>query len=227
MWCANRLHQQVQWEKASSTVHENSFCYTRVTRWFMKCQTLLPLKNSGLHICLSCLFQSSWWHTVPISPGMVLWTCGKWMEGRFPPLRRDTELWMSNQERVGTWVAALCHCDAHFITPRPGRASSAGQGELSFRDSVSVLTVSKWKCFSHLFFRNYFSSENIQINSLNPSCIFYKTRMSLAYLLCSLFMTFGSMSSFRFCCSVCFFLRGAHRKLKKEHSYILEEKALF
>lgn len=73
-------------KEASSTVHENGFCYTGVTRWFMKCQTLLPLKNSGLHICLSCLFQLSWWHTVPISPGMVLWTCGKWMvEGRFPP----------------------------------------------------------------------------------------------------------------------------------------------
>ena len=68
-----------------STVHENSFCCTGVTRWFMKCQTLLPLKNSGLHICLSCLFQLSWWHTVPVSPGMVLWTLWQMNGGSFPP----------------------------------------------------------------------------------------------------------------------------------------------
>lgn len=85
MWYANRLHQQVESEKARSTVHENSLCYTRVTWWFMKCQTLLPLKNSGLHICLSCLFQLSWWHTVPISPGMVLWALWQMNERSFPP----------------------------------------------------------------------------------------------------------------------------------------------
>lgn len=159
----------------------------------MKCQTLLPLKNSGLHICLSCLFQLSWWHTVPLSPGMVLWPSGKWMEGCFP-LFKEGHRAVNEQSGENGKVShcALSPWRALHHTWRPGpRLQFRAGGELPFRGSVSFSTISKWKCFSHLFFRNYFSSENIQINSLNPSCIFYKTWMSLEYLLCGLFMMFG------------------------------------
>lgn len=115
--------------ESPSTVREDGFCYTGVTQWFMKCQTLLPLKNSGLHICLSCLFQLSWWHAVPPPHplrkpcnGSVGLVANEWRVVT-PLLRRETKLCMRNQGREGKWVTVLCHCGVPFSTP--GKAARA------------------------------------------------------------------------------------------------------
>lgn len=122
MWYANRPHQQVHCEQAWSTVHENSFCYSRVTQWFMKCQTLLPLKNSGLHICLSCLFQLSWWHTVPPSPGMAVWTLWQMTGELFPPKKGNKAMNEKSGENGKMTPCALSLTGLHLSTPHGAHA---------------------------------------------------------------------------------------------------------
>lgn len=155
-WYADGLHQQAEQEKAWRTVQENSLCYPRVTRWFMKCQTLLPLKNSGLHICLVCLFQLSQWHTVPVSPGVILWTLWQMNGGSFPPFQEKTQNceWGIRRGAEGKSPCCVTAARTSHLTPQHGRAvlTVQRQTKLSFRGQISVLTASGWKCFNNPLF---------------------------------------------------------------------------
>ena len=139
-----------------STVHESRFCCPRLTRWFMECQTLLPLKNSGLHICLSCLFQLSWWHSVPKSPAVVLWTLWRVNGGSSPPplSKKGNQVMTEKLGEEREVSRLLCHCFAHSVTPHTARTVLRVQRawKLFFKGRVSVLMVVEWKCFNNPLF---------------------------------------------------------------------------
>ena len=69
--------------------------------------------------CRSCLFRLSWWHSVPESPAVALWTLWRVNGGSspLPFLRRETKSWRRSWERRGKWVA----CFAHSVTAHTAR----------------------------------------------------------------------------------------------------------
>lgn len=110
-----KLTPKLVWPEKLNTVHKNSFCYTKVTWWFMKCQTLLPLKNSDLHICLIVLISVVLVTLCPhkLCTGSESW--GKWMEGCFPLFkeREQTYEWEIRREWRASEVFSYCWCTYH------------------------------------------------------------------------------------------------------------------
>lgn len=91
-----------------------------------------------------------------------------------PFLRRETKLWMRNQERMGKWVTGLCGCGMYFITPPAARAvlnSSKEKESFPSKIEFQFWGSQNENALTSLLKLFCFASENININSLKPSFI--------------------------------------------------------
>lgn len=127
MWCANTLSLSSQ---LAPRVQYSRPVFVRAEwhgdLWSVKppCLWRIPAFTSVFPVFNSV----AWWHTVPVSPEMVLGPCGKEWRVVPPFERRETKLWMRNQGRRGKWVTMLCLCGTHSIRPRGGTAGPVQRG---------------------------------------------------------------------------------------------------
>lgn len=111
-----------------------------------------------------------------------------------PFLRRETKLWMRNQERMGEWVTVLCPCSTYFA-PQAARTVLIVQREkeASFRDfqfgwsqkenAETMLLFSNDFTFQVKIFKNKFTYAKLHF--------FKKLELSLECQFQGLFMVFG------------------------------------
>lgn len=155
MWYANRLSQQAEREEPEHSTW--AAFVVQLTRWCLECQSLLPLKRLRPSVSFQPFYLSlSWWHSVPESPAVALWTLWRAERRSSPPLsKKETKSWRRSWERRGKWVA----CFAQSVTPHMARTVLTVQKgiELGFQGRVSVLMVAERKCFDNpLFLKNDF-----------------------------------------------------------------------
>lgn len=176
MWRANRLRQQAEREEPEHSTWEPLCCPTDTDVW--ECQSLLPWRTAPFTRPL-CLFRLSWWHSVPESPAVALWTCGE-SERRVlpPPLSKKGNQVMTEklgeEREVSRLLCTVCHTshgqDSAHVFRRAWKLGFQGRS-FSFDGGRTKMLLTT------LFFKEwlYFSSGNIQRCWLKSRLHFFLT----------------------------------------------------